>query len=338
MEPEVPRDLETMIIRRSRVGGGAARVPTRGGTGQPGTILVVDDDASVRGFLRKVLERHGYICDEAPNAREAREGLQRRSYDLMLCDVQMPGESGLELARHVMTAHPDVGVVMVTVVHEMETARDILALDVYGYLVKPVDGSQILISVANAMRRRELELARKDVLVNLEKAVEQRTRELRRANRRLKRSEDQLRVKATELEELNSALKVVLQRVEADRQAIEERIRANVEIKIGPFLDRLKTSRLSGSQRNHLELLEAGLGEIASPFVAGLSSACRSLTPQEIQVADLVKRGKSTKEIAAVLGLSVNTVMSHRYRIRTKLGLKRSRQNLCSFLATLPNQ
>jgi len=300
--------------------------------------LLVDDDAAVRGFFRKVLERHGYSCDEAADALEARQALQERPFDLLLCDVQMPGESGLDLVRYVRSAHPSVGVVMVTVIHEMHTAREALSLDLYGYLVKPVDGSQLLIGVANAMRRQELETARRNALADLEKAVDDRTRQLRQINRLLKKRERELQAKAAELEELNGALKIVLQRVEADRHAMEERVRVNLEKTIAPLIDRLKAGTIDDTRRSQLELLEAALRDVVSPFVSGLSSAFRHLTPQEIQVADLVKRGKSTKEIASVLGLSVNTVMSHRYRIRTKLGLKRSGQNLCSFLETLPKQ
>jgi DNA-binding NarL/FixJ family response regulator len=302
------------------------------------TILVVDDDPSVRSFLKTILQRQGYGCVEAPNASEARLWLERHECDLMLCDIQMPGESGLELVRHMKTAHPDMAVIMVTVIDDLETAREALSLNTYGYLMKPVDGSQILISVANAMRRRALEMAQKTLLENLEEVVRVRTLDLQKANRSLKRREKELQDKALELQDMNSALKVLLMRVEADKRALEEQVLANVEKTIIPILDRLKKGRLGGSQRSDVELLETCVREIASPFVTALSSTYRNLTPQEIQVADLIKRGKSTKEIAATLGLSVNTVMSHRYKIRTKLGLKRQKQNLCSFLETLSNQ
>ncbi len=302
------------------------------------TILVVDDDPSVRSFLRTILQRQGYGCVEAANASEARLWLERNECDLMLCDIQMPGESGLELVRRVKGSHPDMAVIMVTVIDDMETAREALSLDIYGYLMKPVDGSQILISVANAMRRRALELDRKNLFANLEEVVRERTLDLQEANHRLKKREEELHTKALELQEMNSALKVLLKRVEEDKRAIEEQVRANVEKTIAPILDRLKKGRLGGIQRSDVELLETCVREIVSPFVMGLSSTYRNLTPQEIQVADLIKRGKSTKEIAATLGLSVNTIMSHRHKIRTKLGLKRQKQNLCSFLETLSNQ
>src|SRR5207247_1990565 len=76
-------------------------------------LLIVDDTEEARVFLRSLLEMNGYICAPAANAAEARELLQQQAFELALCDVNMPGESGLSLVRHILAKHPDTATIMV---------------------------------------------------------------------------------------------------------------------------------------------------------------------------------------------------------------------------------
>ncbi len=144
-------------------------------------VLVVDDTDQVRTLVTRLLEKHGHVCVAAANAAEAREHLANESFDLALCDVKMPGESGVDLAEYILEAHPSTAVLMVTGVDEPESALRALELGAYGYVIKPFSINQLLISVVNALRRRTLELdARRDV-GELEDAVDARTRELKEA-------------------------------------------------------------------------------------------------------------------------------------------------------------
>ncbi|MBT8340392.1 MAG: response regulator [Desulfatitalea sp.] len=298
-------------------------------------ILIVDDDDGVWRLFNATLRLGGHTCHRAASAAEARQMLTQREFDLVLCDIVMPGESGLTLCRHIYDTLPDLPVIIVTGMSGMETAREAMAMDVYGYIVKPADQSQIRISVANALRRRELEAQRRAQHRHLEQQVRIRTHALTASNAALRRSETLLAQKATELEELNRALSVLLKKQEADRDAMEARMLTNVHKAVRPYLEKLKTARLSAQQRKQVEMVEAGIRRIISPFAESLSTVGRLLTPGEFQVADLVRQGKSTKEIAVLLNLSENTVMTHRYKIRTKLGLKNRKQNMRTYLNTL---
>ena len=298
------------------------------------TILVVDDDHSLRRLVVRILEPMGHECIEAQDAAEARRVLGRRSVDLVLSDILMPGESGLDLLRWIRAQRPDTAVVMVTVIDDLETARKALEMDIYGYVLKPVDAHQLLITVINALRRLTLEIRRRAHRAEMEETVRQRTTELRVANETLSGQEKELRRRTQELEELNAALRVLLNQREKDKSVIEQRLVNNVQRTIKPYLEKLCRSALSAEQRHLVEILSAGLSEIVTPFVNEISSAAFDLTPAEIQVAELIRQGRSTKEIAAILNLSPNTVMTHRYNLRTKLGLKNSKRNLHSFLAT----
>jgi len=144
-------------------------------------ILVVDDTEQTRNLVSRVLERYGHACVGAGNGAAARAQLAAEPFDLVLCDVKMPGESGFDLAEHVLRAYPTTAVVMVTGVDDTESALRALELGAYGYVIKPFSINEILISVVNALRRRTLELNARSNLNELENAVGSRTQELRDA-------------------------------------------------------------------------------------------------------------------------------------------------------------
>lgn len=301
-------------------------------------ILIVDDEAPVRSVLKKTLERNGYNCTLATDASEARRCLEKQGFDLALCDIRMPGESGLDLIRYVVQQFPDTAIIMVTGIDDPQEAKIALETGVYGYIIKPFDRNQLLISVANALRRRELEMQAKTYQQDLERTVKQKTAELLDRNAALRKREAELKAKTKELEEVNSALKVLLKKREEDKTALEDNILANVKQTVEPYLQKLQKSKLKHEQQVYLSIIAENIHGIISPFIKELSSSFLSLSPTEIQVADLIKQGKTIKEIAAILNLSTNTVMSHRYKIRRKLGILRKKTNLYTFLQSLKQQ
>jgi DNA-binding CsgD family transcriptional regulator len=158
---------------------------------------------------------------------------------------------------------------------------------------------------------------------------------LRLAEERLRERERELEDKNRNLEEINTALKVLLERRVEDKKEFEERVLANVKQRVLPYLDRLKGMRLGAQALECIRILESNLQEIVSPFLHRLTSSYYDLTPQEIQVAGLVKEGKMTKEIADFLNVSTSAVDFHRKNIRKKLGLKSKKANLRSHLLSL---
>ena len=151
----------------------------------------------------------------------------------------------------------------------------------------------------------------------------------------LREREVELELQKKNLEEANTALRVLLKRREEDRGELEDKVLSNVKELVNPYLDRLKNTALDRQQRAHLEIIESNLNDIISPFLHQLSSKFLNLTPREIEVATLVKEGKATKEIAEMLNLSINAVDFHRKNIRQKLGLKNKRANLRTHLLSL---
>jgi len=147
--------------------------------------------------------------------------------------------------------------------------------------------------------------------------------------------EEELGAKTRELEEVNTALKVLLKRREEDRKETEEKISTNIQDLVLPHLAKMK-KRLSGArEKSQINTIESILKGIISPFTQKLSSRMLNLTPKEIQVANLIRDGKTTKEIAEHLDVSKSAIDTHRHHIRKKLGLRNKRVNLTSFLHSL---
>ena len=143
------------------------------------------------------------------------------------------------------------------------------------------------------------------------------------------------RGQAEELNELNSALSILLKKREQDKNALEEKVLCNIKRLAVPYIEKLKRSRLNDDQETCLNILESNINDIISSFAREMSSKYLGLSPTEIQVANLIKDGKQTKKIADILNLSTNTIVTHRYKIRSKLGLKNKKVNLRAYLQSI---
>lgn len=156
------------------------------------------------------------------------------------------------------------------------------------------------------------------------------------AQEALQRSYEELEHKVKErtesLEDMNTALRVLLKGREEDKQSNEEKILANINELVLPYLNRLKSTRLDERQRASLAIIEANLKDIIAPFGTKAAARNLSLTPSEIQIANLIKHGMTAKEIAGITSLSPRTIECHRASIRKKLGIKNRKVNLRVFL------
>lgn len=141
-------------------------------------ILIVDDEDLVRKLLARHLENAGYRCHRAEDAAAARFLLAQHSFDLVLCDLDMPGESGLNLIRFIKAHYPDTGLVMVTSTSDTETAREILDVGVYGYVIKPFSRNILLITVQNSLQHLWLDRDMQAYKQTLEEEVWKRTEKL----------------------------------------------------------------------------------------------------------------------------------------------------------------
>jgi DNA-binding CsgD family transcriptional regulator len=127
----------------------------------------------------------------------------------------------------------------------------------------------------------------------------------------------------------------LLKRREEDKTELEEKVLLNIQELVEPYLDKLKKTRLDIDQKAYINIIETYIKDIISPFQRNLSSKYPNLTPREIEITNLIKEGKTTKEIARVLNSSPGAIDFHRNNIRNKLGLKKMNANLRSYLLSL---
>ncbi|MDA8139884.1 MAG: LuxR C-terminal-related transcriptional regulator [Desulfobacteraceae bacterium] len=151
----------------------------------------------------------------------------------------------------------------------------------------------------------------------------------------LKQSKRALEEQKQNLEEANIALKVLLKQRESDKTDLEQKVLSNLKDLVFPFVEKLKRAQLRPKDRTTVQILENHLNDIISPLLQRLANVNILLTPQEMQVAALVKDGRSSKEIAEILTVSETTVHFHRKNLRQKLGIKKDSTNLRSLLMSI---
>ena len=337
---------------------------------KPVRILYMEDDEGLARLLQRKLRREGFIIDLAHDGKKGLAMFEANPYDVLLLDHRMPGYSGLEVIHRLVSGERLPPTVMVTGVGDETTAVEAMKLGAGDYIVKDAAGGYLdlmPVVVEKILNRKHLvdakEKAEKEMRQaydNLEKLVYERTEDLLQANNALKkeiserrRAEALLRaarenleclveertaeleIKNDNLEELNVALNVLLKKREDDRRDLEVNFLHNVKNLILPYLEKLKSMDLSARQKIYIEILESNIHQIASPLARNLSSKYLNLTPTEIRVASLIKRDKTTKEIAETFHISESAIIYHRHNIRKKLGLNNKKINLKTYLQSL---
>ena len=151
----------------------------------------------------------------------------------------------------------------------------------------------------------------------------------------LKKSQEELIEQKQSLEETNIAMKVLLKQREEDKLDLEKKVLNNVKDLVLPYVEKLKNPRLKARDRTMVDIIDTHLQDIISPLLQRFANAKILLTPQEMQVASLVKDGKTSKEIADVLNVSETTINFHRKNLRVKFGLTNQRTNLRSYLLSI---
>ena len=259
-------------------------------------VLVVDDEQSICTMLTKFLRSSGYLCENTTDPIKAVEVIKRDGFDLVISDIKMADIDGLQLLSEILEIDPELDTIMMTGHTGIYTYSDIIKAGAADFIAKPFQLPELKAKMERIERERMLQ---------------------------------------RELQELNIAMGVLLQRAEKDKETLSENVVSNVRELILPHLEKLKKSRLGEEYRAYFDILDINLSAICSPFMKNLSLQHAHISSMEVQVADLIKAGKRNKEIASMLGVSLNTVMTHRYRLRSKLGLKQKKVNLRSYLKSI---
>jgi putative two-component system response regulator len=136
----------------------------------------------MRGLVSRWLGSAGYRTIEADTAAAVIDWLQRIDIHLVTLDITMPGGSGLDLLAQIKQRWPETEVIMLTALRDMTTAIQAMSLGAYSYLVKPVEGGELVFQAKKALERRELMIERRQYTRTLEKKVREQMRLLRHAH------------------------------------------------------------------------------------------------------------------------------------------------------------
>ncbi len=158
--------------------------------------------------------------------------------------------------------------------------------------------------------------------------------ERKQAEVALREREKDLEIKTHSLEEMNTALNVLLEKREGDKADLEEKMVRHIKNFVEPYLEKLRGSRLDESQKAYIDIIESNLTEITLSFSNKISSQYLKLSPTEMQVANLIGQGKRNKDIASILHTSSRTIAFHRENIRKKFRLRGQKINLKSYITS----
>lgn len=288
-------------------------------------ILIVDDNAHNLQVLGSILRDNGYRTAVAQNGQEALHFVHKKRPSLVLLDIMMPGMDGFEVCNRLRTLTDGDPIPVIFLSVHSETSDKVKAFRVGGvdYITKPFQQEEVLARIAVHLQLQATKEALQRANEELEERVRKRTSALTEAN--------------TKLEEANIALKVLLERKDESKRLSEEKLIFNVRHGIQPNLEKLQGTDLDSFQFQYVQAIQAQLKEVTSPLKRDLSQRY-CLTPMEMQLVDLIKQGKLTKEIAHLLNVSKRTIDTHRQNIRKKLGLQNTDTNLRTFLLSLDHQ
>ena len=306
-------------------------------------ILLVDDEEIIRLTVGNNLREAGYDVEVAENGRQACAMLDKKTYDLVLTDLVMEGGDGLQVLKKAKSVDLLCCVILMTGYGSMSSAILALRDGAVDYILKPFENDELLFRISRCMQKRilqlELQKAEKELQKShaaLEKKVQDRTRSLQFEIKRNQETQLELEKKNHEITDRNTALRVLLEQQEKARRDLERTIMENLKKNLFPYLDLLQNKLKSRKEEMLVSIIKTNINEITSTFTQELPGAPLDFTPREVQIAELIRQGKSSKDIALVFNLAVGTVDFYRNNLRKKLGIRNRKISLRNYLLTLP--
>lgn len=289
---------------------------------QPKTILTIDDDDGVRKTIQTYLTRNHYRVVAANNGRQGLEVFEAEKPDLVLTDLFMPETDGFAVLDHITRAAPDTPVIVISGMGQLGDAIRALRMGAWDYIYKPIEEISFLgFAVEKALEKAQLIRENRAYRDRLEAMVAQKTAELEE--------------KTQSLERMNLALKAMLDQREIEKKSVETSMVANLKRFVFPYLESLAALPLDKRAFSYINIIRTNIEELIAPMAGRLPVIYQDFTPTEVAVADLIREGRSTKDISHFLSISPSTVAIHRNNIRKKLGLLNQKTNLQTHLNSL---
>ena len=298
-------------------------------------IMIVEDERLVALSIKEILILEGHeVCGVTNSASQALKEISSNLPDLVIMDIRIKGQvDGIEAAKAIKDKFgvPSIFLTAYSDDYLLERAKKAEPL---GYILKPFKPDELISVVKVALYKSAKEKKRDLRSQELEYEVEKRTKKLSDEIIYRKQTEKKLQQKSDFLKQANRALKSLLETRDAEQRALEESMLLNIKKYVLPYVELIKSQTSEVKVLQALQLLEDALEKTVSPASKTLFGKYLNLTPQESKIADLIRQGKKTKEIANFMNLAPSSVSTHRYSIRKKFGLLNSNTNLEKYLNT----
>ncbi len=278
-------------------------------------IIIVEDEWIIAADLEDRLSQMGYtVQGKAASGNKALALVAQHHPDLVLMDIRLKGSmDGIQTANIIRKKH-HIPIVFLTAFSDTQLLERAKKTEPMGYLLKPVRSRELSTTIEVALHKSKMK---------------------QQAEQNRNMLEDRVSEQTKDLEQVNTALKSILDNREIEKRAIEQHIYLNVKKHVFPYLDELEHGPLNDGQQNLIQMIRSNLEKSVLPVSNTLFARYSELTPAEIKVADFIRFGRSTKEIAALMNIAPSTVSSYRNIIRKKLGLVNSSTNLQTYLHSL---
>ncbi|MCI5131866.1 MAG: response regulator [Candidatus Electrothrix sp. EH2] len=284
-------------------------------TDSPCTVLIVDDDPFGIIQLQNVLKDSGYDLITASDGESAIETVRRERPDIILLDIIMPKMNGYQTCRFLKENEDtsEIPVIFLSGLHSTKEKIDAFEAGGVDYITKPFSEKEVLIRLRTHLTLHQVS---------------------KRLERELENRDEELQNQESKVQDTSTALKVLLSAIEEEKKELAERIRFKAEKIILPKVQEIAQEKNARKKETLYMEIAHSFQNLTQPFVPGGFDFGKTLSPTELQIVNLIKQGKSSKEISDICNISVATISSHRKMIRRKLKLKNRKVNLYTYLTS----
>lgn len=276
--------------------------------------------------------------DEAVR-KVAKSGEEGKPFSVAFIDIRMPpGPDGVWTAKQIHSLDPGINIIIVTGYSDVppqKITRQLTTPARLFYIQKPFHFDEIYQFAVALSENWQIHKELQEQFAAIDKEINELNDEAGIGHENLEgmfpgniHLQEELNAKTRQIEEINTALRVLLSEKERDKKKIEASIRFNINEYISPYLAKLKKTALTPRQSMLVSTIEKNLLSLTSSFTSNVAPKHLNFTPVELQVAKLIKHGNTSKDIAELLNLSILTVESYRKNIRKKMGLTNKKENL----------
>lgn len=302
-------------------------------------ILYIDDEAANLSTFSMAL-KNDYDVITAGSGKDALKIFKKeKNIEIVIADQRMPEMTGVELLEKIHAIDPEsIRMILTAYIDVDDIISSINRGHVFNYIIKPWEEDNLRITLKQAHESYVMAKENRQLVKELEK----KNKDLKKLNKLLeediaarKETEEELESRTIELEEANIATKILLKQGAEAKKEMEDKVLSNIKDLVLPYVEELGEKLTDRRELIYINVIKANIDQITSSFSQSLSAKALGLTPREIQVADLVRQGRTNREIGELLKLSTRTVEFYRDNLRKKFGLKNMKVNLRSYLLSL---